>query len=162
MSKYNLLSDRLTAHPAEEWRTSFSEIETVLGFALPKAARTGRAWWANDPDRSHSRAWTAHGWEVGDVDHAAERVVFRRGAASGLALVQAAGLQPLHGEGEPEAPAEPTPVAADDTQAPPEPAPQPQPTAQKRSAVSLPVMVAAAVAVAAGLGAMLVRRLRRR
>lgn len=95
MSKYQLLSDHLAARAGDEWPASFSELEAVLGFPLPKAARAGRAWWANDPDKSHSRAWAAHGWEVGAVDHAAERVVFRRGAASGRALVQAAALQPL-------------------------------------------------------------------
>jgi hypothetical protein len=80
MSKYSPLSDHLAAHPADEWRPSFSELESVLGFPLPKAARLGRAWWANDPEKSHSRAWTVHGWVVGDVDPAARRVEFRRGA----------------------------------------------------------------------------------
>src|SRR5690349_9434420 len=80
MSKYSPLSEHLAAHPTDEWRPSFSELESVLGFPLPKAARFGRAWWANDPEKSHSRAWTVHGWVVGDVDPAAKRVEFRRGA----------------------------------------------------------------------------------
>jgi len=95
MSKYNPLSDRLAAHTGDEWGASFSELEAVLGFPLPKAAQTGRAWWANDPDKSHSRAWAAQGWEVGDVDHSARRVVFRRGAVSPTALMRAASLEPL-------------------------------------------------------------------
>ncbi|CAN7298839.1 hypothetical protein LJR225_001601 [Phenylobacterium sp. LjRoot225] len=82
MSKYDPLSDRLAAHPAEEWRASFSELESVLGFPLPKAARVGRAWWTDDPGKSHSRAWTLHGWSVDDVDHAGERVVFRKGVVA--------------------------------------------------------------------------------
>lgn len=90
MSKYNPLIEHLAESPQDEWRASFAEVEGVLGFPLPKAARSGRTWWANDPEKAHSRAWAAHGWEVGDVDHAAERVVFRRAAASGVAL-QAAG-----------------------------------------------------------------------
>jgi hypothetical protein len=95
MSKYEPLSAHLAGAAGDEWQTTFAELEAVLGFPLPKAARAGRAWWANDPERSHARAWAAQGWEVGDVDHAAERVVFRRGGASGAALVAAAGLKPL-------------------------------------------------------------------
>lgn len=79
MSKYASLSERLAAHPGDEWHASFAELEGLLGFALPKAARSGRVWWANDPAKSHSRAWTAHGWEVGHVDHGAQHVVFRKG-----------------------------------------------------------------------------------
>jgi hypothetical protein len=82
MSKYDPLSARLAAHPAEEWRASFSELESVLGFPLPKAARVGRAWWSDDPGKTHSRSWTLHGWSVDDVDHAGEQVVFRRSAAA--------------------------------------------------------------------------------
>lgn len=80
MSKYTPLSEHLAGHPTDEWRPSFSEVENVLGFALPKAARYGRTWWANDPEKSHSRAWTVHGWVVGDVDQSARRVLFRRGS----------------------------------------------------------------------------------
>ena len=83
MSKYTPLSEHLAGHPTDEWRPSFSELENVLGFALPKAARYGRTWWANDPEKSHSRAWTVHGWVVGDVDQSARRVLFRRGVQLG-------------------------------------------------------------------------------
>jgi hypothetical protein len=95
MSKYQPLADHLAARSDPEWRASFSELEALLGFPLPRAARSGRTWWANDPDKAHSRAWAGHGWEVGDVDQAAEQVVFRRGATSAAALVEAAGLEPL-------------------------------------------------------------------
>jgi hypothetical protein len=81
MSKYERLSEHLIAWPEAEWRASFAELESVLGGPLPKPARRGRAWWTNDPDKRHARAWAAHGWAVSDVDHAAGRVVFRRGAA---------------------------------------------------------------------------------
>ena len=77
MGKYDRLSEHLAAWPTDEWRASFAEVEKVLGSALPKTARTGRAWWANDPEKSHSGAWAAQGWEVGDVDHAADRLVGR-------------------------------------------------------------------------------------
>ena len=94
MRKYQLLSDHFAASPGDEWRASFGELEAVMGFPLPKGARSGRAWWTNDLNKSHSRAWAAHGWEVGDVDHAAERVVFRRGAASEAPPLPAAEPQP--------------------------------------------------------------------
>ena len=78
MSKYHTLSERFAARSGDDWRASFAELEGALGFSLPKAARAGRAWWANDPAKAHSRAWTSHGWAVGDVDLAGESVVFRR------------------------------------------------------------------------------------
>lgn len=146
MSKYDTLSERLAAHSGNEWRPSFSELEGVLGFALPKAARAGRAWWANDPDKSHSRAWTIRGWEVGDVDHAAERVVFRRGAASGVTLIEAAGLQPLGAPSEVQRPALRNASAR---------------TPAKR-AIGLTALVAGGVAVTAGLAALAVKGLMRR
>jgi hypothetical protein len=81
MSKYNPLSARLAGHAGPEWRASFSELEEVLGFPLPRGARTGKAWWRNDVATPHSRAWTSHGWEAGDVDHAEGLVIFRKAAA---------------------------------------------------------------------------------
>jgi hypothetical protein len=97
MSKYDSLSQRLAAHPTDEWRPSFSELESVLGFPLPKAARVGRAWWSDDPVKTHSRAWTLHGWSVDDVDHAAEQVVFRRGGAPPVAREAAPSRTPDSG-----------------------------------------------------------------
>jgi hypothetical protein len=139
MSKYGPLSAHLSGAAGDEWRTTFSELEAVLGFPLPKAARAGRAWWANDPEKSHSRAWAAQGWEVGDVDHAAERVVFRRGAASGAALVAAAGLQPLA-----------APAVARNAAEPP------------LGRFGTKTALAAGLAVVAGIGALLARSVMRR
>jgi hypothetical protein len=79
MSKYRPLSEHLAARTGNAWSASFAEVEAVLGFPLPKAARAGRAWWADDPAKSHSLAWTQQGWDA-DVDPAGERVVFRRSA----------------------------------------------------------------------------------
>jgi hypothetical protein len=81
MSKYNPLSARLAGHAGPEWRASFAEIEEVLGFPLPRGARSGQIWWRNTGAQPHQRAWTAGGWEVGDVDHATGLVTFRRKAA---------------------------------------------------------------------------------
>jgi len=139
MRKYQLLSDHFAASPGDEWRASFGELEAVMGFPLPKGARSGRAWWTNDLNKSHSRAWAAHGWEVGDVDHAAERVVFRRGLASEVALAPAAELKPLGATG---VESRPAPV---------------KPIPRLGGAVAL-----AGLAVVAGLGTMLVRGVMRR
>lgn len=132
MSKYSPLSEHLAAHPTDEWRPSFSELESVLGFPLPKAARFGRAWWANDPEKSHSRAWTVHGWVVGDVDPAAKRVEFRRGARLVPEVVQAE-----------------TPRGAETPQTP---------AARKAGAAAI---AAASVALLAGLGAVVLQSMRR-
>lgn len=78
MSKYQPLSERLSGHPAGEWRASFAEIEEVLGFPLPKAARSGSAWWNAEAEKPHARAWRGPGWSVGEVDHAGGVVTFRR------------------------------------------------------------------------------------
>lgn len=169
MSKYNPLADRLAAHAGDEWGASFSELEAVLGFPLPKAAQTGRAWWVNDPARSHSRAWAGQGWEVGDVDHATRRVVFRRGA-SAAALAQAADLRPIADR--PPADALQPPLVRAAPEAPVAPAArggEVQPAAMREAAESASAkmhanrklgagaIVAAGVALAAGLGAMLLR-----
>ncbi len=62
------------------WRASFTEIERVLGFPLPKSARRHPAWWANEKNgrHTHARAWIGAGWKTEDVDIAAESVTFRR------------------------------------------------------------------------------------
>jgi len=83
MSKYDPLSDRLAGHPQGEWRANFAELEEVLGFPLPKAARTGRAWWKADAG-AHARAWTDAGWTAHEVDPAAGHVLFRKGDQSPL------------------------------------------------------------------------------
>jgi len=83
MSKYDPLSDRLAGHPQGEWRANFAELEEGLGFPLPKAARTGRAWWKPDAG-AHARAWTDAGWAAHEVDPAAGHVLFRRADQSPL------------------------------------------------------------------------------
>jgi hypothetical protein len=138
MTKYKPLSDRLTGHSADEWRASFSDVEEVLGFPLPKGARTGRAWWANDGDKSHHKAWGGVGWQVGDVDPATGYVTFRRAEANGFA---------------PDAKATPDPV---------------QPEAMRKASEKLsrssafrdvaPAAIVAGVAVVAGIAAMVARK----
>lgn len=115
MSKYAPLSQRLQRHRGDEWRASFAEIEEVLGFPLPKGARTGKAWWGNDEAKPHAKAWTGKGWAAHEVDPAKGAVTFRRSAVSPAAVEAAAGLAPvgdLSGAAPPETPKAPSPPSS--------------------------------------------------
>ena len=75
----------LSAHPEPEWRTTFGEVEAILGFHLPDSARLHRPWWSNSKKgsgHSHALAWQAAGWRTREVDIEAETLVFARGGAS--------------------------------------------------------------------------------
>ena len=79
--KYRALYSHLCALSVQEWRPSFSEVESVLGFSLPPSARLHRPWWANGSPgngHSHALAWTVAGWETAEVDVEDETLVFRR------------------------------------------------------------------------------------
>ena len=142
MSKYKPLSDRLAAHPADEWRASFSELESVLGFPLPKAALSGRTWW----DKGHSRNWVSEGWVLSDVDRATQHVVFRREATQ-----------------TPEPAPEPE-LEADEVQPPAMQQAAEAASAQMHAnrARGATAMITAGVAVVAGLGVLLLRGVMRR
>ncbi|MEF3304071.1 DUF7662 domain-containing protein [Paenibacillus sp. GYB003] len=47
---------------------TYTEIEQILGFALPEAAYKHRSWWGNDPSTTQSHAWLSAGWHVSDVE----------------------------------------------------------------------------------------------
>jgi hypothetical protein len=128
MSKYQPLSERLAGHPADEWRASFAEIEEVLGFSLPRAARN-RAWWANNGDKAHNRAWMAPGWRA-EMDQASGAVIFRRPVSE--AALQGA-LQP-------------DVVAAEEA-----------PLHSRPKGWRVAAAIAAGAAVAAGVGALVLR-----
>lgn len=82
MSKYQGLSDHLAGQKGNEWRGSFDEVEKLLGAPLPKTARSSLAWWANDPAKAQSKAWTGAGWQVMDVDTKAGTVTFLKADAA--------------------------------------------------------------------------------
>ncbi len=84
MSKYKPLSDFLSGHKPDTWRTTFDEVEKTLGAALPKTAREKAAWWDNggDPPKLQAKAWLDHGWTVSKVDLTAGAVHFKRAASS--------------------------------------------------------------------------------
>ncbi len=89
MSKYKPLSERLSRHEADRWSASFAELEEVLGFPLPKAARDQSAWWRGG-EKPHHSAWTEPGWRVVDLDRGAETVVFGRDAGASASPVSPA------------------------------------------------------------------------
>ncbi|WP_334163629.1 DUF7662 domain-containing protein [Phenylobacterium sp.] len=152
MSKYNPLSDRLAGHPANEWQASFAEIEEVLGFPLPKSARTGKSWWSG-MDKPHARAWSAHGFEA-DVDHARSLVTFRRSETAPAAV---ATVLPPVGEIPPERVEAPVPAPATVDAATPRAA-----AGSRHRTLGMAALAAGGVAVVAGLGALLMKGLRRR
>lgn len=79
--KYQRLYSYLHSIQAQEWRTSFGEIEAVVGFQLPPSARLHRPWWGNQKrsnGHSHALAWSVAGWETAEVDMDAETLLFRR------------------------------------------------------------------------------------
>ncbi len=79
--KYQRLYSYLRSLQAQEWRTSFGEIEAVVGFQLPPSARLHRPWWGNQKrsnGHSHALAWSVAGWETAEVDIDAETLLFRR------------------------------------------------------------------------------------
>jgi len=136
MSKYQPLSERLSGHPEPEWRASFAEIEAVLGFPLPKSARSGAAWWANNGERPHVRAWTGAGWEVAEIDPEREAVLFRK-------PVSEAALQ--------------NPLVADQDAGPEMASPR-----GRARRWGLATAIAGGAAVAAGVGALVVRGIMKR
>ena len=79
--KYKRLYTYLSSLPVQEWRTSFREVEAVIGFELPPSARVHRPWWGNQRrgnGHSHALAWDVAGWKTEEVDMEAETLLFRR------------------------------------------------------------------------------------
>jgi hypothetical protein len=77
-SRYQPLMTFLEDRSEEVVRMTFSEIEGVLGAALPASARRYRPWWANERDGTHvhARAWMAAGRTTANVDLNEETVDF--------------------------------------------------------------------------------------
>ncbi len=79
--KYAPLFQNLAARTGSRWRTTFADIEAVLGLRLPDSARLHRPWWANQKwggGHSHALAWQAAGWKTTQVNLATETLVFER------------------------------------------------------------------------------------
>jgi hypothetical protein len=79
--KYAPLYSHLTRLEEDEWRASFAEIEAVLGFSLPRSARTHQPWWSNQTNpgsHPHAQAWQRAGWKARNVNLIGETLSFQR------------------------------------------------------------------------------------
>jgi hypothetical protein len=78
-SKYCTLGEHLAENTNDELILSFSDIEDILGFPLPKSAHKFRTWWANDNTHSHAaNGWLTYGWQVREIDLKNQHILFRR------------------------------------------------------------------------------------
>lgn len=78
--KYRRLYTHLCSLQTPEWRVTFREMESILGFQLPASARLYRPWWGNQRiggGHSQALAWNVAGWETAEVDMDAETLVLR-------------------------------------------------------------------------------------
>jgi hypothetical protein len=83
MSKYEPLPQFLASVGGSLHRMSFTEIERILGFKLPKSAYEHEAWWSNNATgHSHARAWMKFGWRTQSIDLAGRKVTFQRSGPS--------------------------------------------------------------------------------
>lgn len=86
MSKYEPLPQFLGSVGGTAHRMSFSEIERILGFKLPKSAYEHEAWWSNNATgHSHARAWLKFGWRTEAVDLKGRKVTFQRSSSPSAA-----------------------------------------------------------------------------
>ena len=84
MTKYAPITRYLASLAGGERRMSFREIEQVLGFPLPPAARRHRPWWSNNGNNNvMTKAWLDAGYKTEQVDMTGEVLVFRKVGASG-------------------------------------------------------------------------------
>ncbi len=97
--KYHRLYTYLHSLQIQEWRTSFREVEAIVGFELPASARVHRPWWGNQRrgnGHSHSLTWNVAGWETGEVDMEAETLLFRRRQSKPIPRLPLDEVWPVH------------------------------------------------------------------
>lgn len=97
--KYRKLYNYLTRLQVSEWRTSFSQIEAVIGFELPPSARLHRPWWGNQRQgngHSHALAWSVAGWATAEVDMVSETLLFRRTQPDPISRLSLDEVWPVH------------------------------------------------------------------
>ena len=79
--KYDNLSKYLKAERKDTVSLSFAELESILGFQLPRSAYTYQVWWANG-GHVQAAAWLNAGFLVDNVSLTDQYVVFRKNAAA--------------------------------------------------------------------------------
>ena len=57
---------------------TFSEIEKILNFQLPKSAYKYEAWWSNDKYHVQAKSWLNAGWKSCCLDMGKQRIVFKK------------------------------------------------------------------------------------
>ncbi len=100
--KYQRLYTHLCGLATQEWRTSFDEIESIIGFELPTSARLHRPWWSNQGGgngHSQALAWSAAGWETADVDMGSETLLLRRILSKTVRRLSLDEVVPVHSAG---------------------------------------------------------------
>jgi len=80
MLTYEPLEHYLGKQSADEVPMTFTELERIIGAKLPPSAhKEGNAWWSNNRNgHSQAVAWLNAGFEAGNVDRKAKKLVFRR------------------------------------------------------------------------------------
>ena len=97
--KYQRLYTHLCGLTTQEWRTTFGEVESIIGFSLPASARLHRPWWSNQTGgNGHSQAlsWSAAGWETAEVDMDAETLLLRRKPSEAVRRLSLDEAWPVH------------------------------------------------------------------
>lgn len=100
--KYRNLFAHLCDLQSHEWRATFREIESILGFSLPASARLYRPWWGNQRlggGHSQALAWNVAGWETADVDMDAETLILRRKRPPPSTTLDLDHVLPVHSAG---------------------------------------------------------------
>ena len=100
--KYQRLYTHLCSLTIQEWRATFREIESVIGFELPMSARLHRPWWSNQTGgngHSQALAWTAAGWETAEVDMDSETLLLRRKPDEAVRRLSLDEVFPVHSVG---------------------------------------------------------------
>ena len=76
--KYQPLADWLAAQPRADVLLTFTQIEQILGAALPPSARASTSWWMDSrPSRAQAQPRLAAGWQVAAVDRRRAVVLYR-------------------------------------------------------------------------------------
>lgn len=78
-SKYYPLYQFLNEQAEDAVYMTFSEIESMIGAALPQSARNNKAWWSNRRSGGlQSAAWMDAKFKVAKIDVKGEKVSFQR------------------------------------------------------------------------------------
>jgi hypothetical protein len=82
--KYAMLTTHLEQQIVDEISLSFTSIEKIVGFSLPRSAREHGVWWSNSRSSGrHNEAWLNIGWEAVALDLKAQTMAFRRSGERG-------------------------------------------------------------------------------